>query len=178
MLRLGLLLTALLALGRHGATVSTAAPASGAPTPDSAPAQGALSDAPVARPVALLPPADGDGTVAVYVDGVRPGPGEVVVWVFRSADGFPASRRHAYREVREAASSRSLTVILEDVPEGPVAVVAFHDTDGDVRPRRPSENHAGEGMGMTGGGTSDFVRAAVVVPPSRAAVARIDLQYP
>ncbi len=71
------------------------------------------------------------GSLAVYVDGLRPG-GDVVVRVYRTSEGFPSDRRRAYRD-RQPVEWAEVTVLLDDVPTGRLAVVAFHDADGHVR---------------------------------------------
>lgn len=125
-------------------------------------------------------PADAPATtLAVYVDGVRGG-GDVVVRLYRSAEGYPFGRREAYREVRLPVEGRTATALLDDVPAGPVAVVVFHDADADGRLRTGPDGRPLDGVGVTGwtgGPLPDFRRAAVEVAPGRVAVARLALRY-
>lgn len=172
-LRIALALTLLLVLVRVGLT------SSGDEVGAEQVAPSVSDDAPRSTGSATPATGQGTGTLAVYIDGVQPGAGDVVVWLFRSVAGFPYDHRAAYREVRLSATARALTVLIEDVPDGPVAVVAFHDEDDSGRVRLDDEGRAVEGAGTSGAGgaPTDFDRAALVVRPDEVTVVRVALQY-
>ena len=118
------------------------------------------------------------GVVAVYVDGLRSTDGDLVVRLYRSADGFPWDRRRAYREVRESAHSRGATLLLDDVPSGPVAVVAFHTEGGGARVRLDGAGRPLDGWAVSGDLDRGFSTAALRVADGGVAVARLRLRYP
>lgn len=131
-------------------------------------------------------------SVVVFVDGVAaPAHGDVVVRLYRSAEGFPDDRRRAYREVRVGAVRSAVTVIARDVPVGRVAVVAFHDADGDGRLRYSPEGApldgvaasadprlAGARPGASGVRRPSWRSAAFEHRGERASLVRLTLRYP
>ena len=131
----------------------------------------------LALPVAAQP---SGGSVAVYVDGIDGAEGDVVVRLYRSAEGFPASRRLAYREVRTPATGSTSTLVLHDVPSGAVAVVAFHDRDRDGRVRLGAGGRPLDGVATVnwrGGTAPQFSRSALRVGDG-VTLARLRLWYP
>ena len=131
----------------------------------------------VLSPAAL---AQGSGSLAVYVDGLRPG-GDVVVRLYRTAEGFPSDRRRAYREVRRRAEATTATVILDDVPVGRLGVVAFHDADGDGRVRLGPNGVPLDGVATanwTGGAAPSWGRSSLAHAGDRVSVVRLRLWYP
>ena len=119
------------------------------------------------------------GVVAVYLDGVRSAPGEVVVRLYRSADGFPWDHRRAYREVREPARPAGATMLLDDVPSGPVAVVAFHAEAGGTRMHLDEAGRPLDGWAVSGDpDAAAFERASVRVRDGGVAVVRLRFRYP
>ena len=120
------------------------------------------------------------GSVAVFLDGIEGAEGDVVVRLYRTADGFPSDRRLAYREVRTPATGTTATLVLEDVPSGAVAVVAFHDRDRDGRVRLDLEGRPLDGVATAnwqGGAAPQFRRSALRVGEG-VTVARLRLWYP
>lgn len=131
----------------------------------------------LALPAAAQPAA---GTVAVYLDGIAAAEGDVVVRLYRSADGFPASRRLAYREIRQPATGSTATLVLTDVPAGAVAVVAFHDRDRDGRVRLGADGRPLDGVATTNwvGGTAPQFRRSALRVGDGVTLARLRLWYP
>ena len=122
------------------------------------------------------------GTLAVYVDGLRAARGgDVVLRLYRSERGFPSDRDLAAREIRQPVTGTTATVLLDDVPEGAVAAVAFHDEDGDGRVRLRADGSPRDGVSTArwpGGEAPHFARSAVSVAEGAVTVARLRLWYP
>ncbi len=131
----------------------------------------------LAAPSAAQTPAA--GSVVVYVDGLDPVDGDVVVRLYRSADGFPWSRRGAERERRVAAAGRTGTVILDGVRPVEVAVLAFHDADRDGELDLGPDGQPTEGWALSRlGSARRFEHAAVVVEAGGVTLTRLGLVYP
>lgn len=128
--------------------------------------------------IAAAPP--DKGSVAVYLDGVEGAEGDLVVRLYRTPEGFPDSRRHAYREVRVPATGSTATLILDDVPEGAVAVVAFHDRDQDGQVRLDLEGRPLDGVATANwqGGTAPVFRESALRVGDGVTVARLRFWYP
>lgn len=125
--------------------------------------------------------APAQGAVGVFADGGRAPRGDVVVRLSRSADGFPSDRAAACRAARRAVSDPSMTLVFYDVPEGPLAAVAFHDEDGDGRIRLDARGRPLDGVSATneaGGSRPAFRRLALRVTAGTAALARLRRWYP
>lgn len=63
-------------------------------------------------------------TLTVSLDGAKPGGGPLVVLLFENANGFPREARASSRHVLPAGQT---TLVLDNLPAGPVAVMAYHD---------------------------------------------------
>ena len=122
--RLGLTLTLVLALVRLGPFAAADARPSSADRVEETVGGTESGSAAVAEPSAPTVTEPASGTVAVYVDGVQPSTGDVVVRLFRTGD---EALRQPIREVRLPARARALTAIVDDVPAGPVSVVVALD---------------------------------------------------
>ena len=76
-----------------------------------------------------LPREAGTGSVAVSIVGFENDRGQALVAIFLSSEGFPGEIGEAH-EARECpVVGQRVSVLFEDVPEGPFAVSVIHDED-------------------------------------------------
>lgn len=70
-------------------------------------------------------------TLVLEIDNVRSTEGQLLVAIYRGAEGFPGeSGRAAFRTVARPVAPRT-TVSIPDVPAGDYAAVVVHDLDTD-----------------------------------------------
>ncbi|MCB9612082.1 MAG: DUF2141 domain-containing protein [Sandaracinus sp.] len=82
------------------------------------------------------PPAEGGGRITVSLSSLEGADGTILCGLFRESDaeGFPMSRRDAWKSARRAASSARdarMTLVFDEVPAGRYAVSCMHDEDDD-----------------------------------------------
>jgi uncharacterized protein (DUF2141 family) len=86
----------------------------------------ALPMNPIAR---LLAQTQNTSTLRVRIDGARNAKGQIVVLLFRNANGFTSDGSKAVRaqQVRIDAQTLSAQAVFEGLPPGDYAVTLFHD---------------------------------------------------
>jgi uncharacterized protein (DUF2141 family) len=124
---------------------------------------------------ALAGPTARAATLAVEVEGVTPGVGQVQVAL--CVGGLDAA---ACREGQSApAAARGLRVVFPDVPRGTYAIAAFQDLDGSGRLERTPLGLPTKPYGFSNGagrrGRPDFAAAAFALDEP-GAVVRVRLQ--
>lgn len=87
-----------------------------------------------APPPIAPPPAPGlTGQVVVDVVGCHDDWGQLLAALYASADGFPGDRAKAFAHVVAPVHAGRATVVFDQAPAGPFAVVVLHDEDSDFK---------------------------------------------
>jgi uncharacterized protein (DUF2141 family) len=71
--------------------------------------------------------------VVIAIDGFDSDKGQVLVALFRSADGFPGNVKKAAMSRAVKIKNRHATVIFANVPAGEFAIAVHHDADGNFK---------------------------------------------
>ena len=107
--------------------------------------------------------------LTVSLDGAKPGGGPLVVLVFTGADGFPKEARASSRHVLPTGQT---TLALDNLPPGPVAVMAYHDENANGELDRFLGMIPKEGWGLSNNpsvsGKPAFKDAAIALPETGA----------
>ncbi|MCB9617583.1 MAG: DUF2141 domain-containing protein, partial [Sandaracinus sp.] len=86
-----------------------------------------LASLALALPVVAQPPSEGGGRITVSLSSLEGADGTILCGLFRESDaeGFPMSRRDAWKSARRAASAARdarMTLVFDEVPAGRYAV--------------------------------------------------------
>jgi len=84
-----------------------------------------------APPPPAEPRPDGQGRVEITLTGFPSAEGQALVALFLSADGWPDSEGSVFATAVTAISDGRAAAVFDNVPAGPFAISAYHDTDGD-----------------------------------------------
>lgn len=66
-------------------------------------------------------------SIVVQLNGIKEPTGQVLLSLFRSADGFPTQPEKAFRWKTAKVTSSSLIISLDGLPPGPYAIAVVHD---------------------------------------------------
>lgn len=77
-------------------------------------------------------PAAGDGaaTLTIEVGGLRSADGQVLLALFRGADGFPGEHAKAFRSTAAKIAGDRARIVLSGLPPGEYAFALVHDENG------------------------------------------------
>lgn len=89
-------------------------------------------------------------TLRIHVDGLRNHKGVVGAVVFTSAAGWPEDVTKSYRNQAAPidAATRSVTVVIEDLPPGDYGIVVLHDENENMKLDRNIFGFPKEGFGF------------------------------
>ncbi len=122
-------------------------------------------------PLMLCLPAAGAATLAVAIEGAKPGDGPLAVLLFDRADGFPGEVKASVRRVLPAGQTQ---LAFDGLKPGQYAVMAYQDEDGNGELNRFLGMIPTEGWGLSNNprvsGKPAFRDAAVTLPESGAAI--------
>ena len=76
------------------------------------------------------PRPDGQGRVEITLTGFPSAEGRALVALFLSADGWPDGEGSPFATAVATISDGRAAAVFDNVPAGPFAVSAYHDTDG------------------------------------------------
>jgi len=99
-------------------------------------------------------------TLSVTVKGLRNTEGNLLLSVFRSAEGFPSDDSKALYKARIAKiPATEVKYVFKDIPDGSYAVSVLHDENGDLK-----MNTNGVGIPKEGSGASNNARGSFGPP--------------
>ena len=135
-----------------------------------------------AGPASAQPTTGGRGTLEINMVGFRNAEGQALVAVFRSDEGFPNHIEHAAFHKAFKLHKRTLRIVLEHLPAGPLAVAVQHDEDGDFEMDTGVFGIPREGFGTSRDakarfGPPDYEDARIVLRQGQTQKLLIHLRY-
>lgn len=78
-------------------------------------------------PVAVADPEPASATLTIRMSGFQSADGQVLLTVYRGAEGFPGKPERAWKKLRTNISGGVASIDVEGVPPGDYAIAVVHD---------------------------------------------------
>ena len=107
----------------------------------------------------------------IEISGIRNSKGHILIALFKSADGFPDKREHAFITKRIPSQLGSLFLDLPDIPAGTYAFAIIHDENDNLKLDTgflgiPKEGFCFSRQAMGSFGPPSFKEASFTIPAS------------
>jgi uncharacterized protein (DUF2141 family) len=94
--------------------------------------------------------------MTVFIEGLRETAGQVMVFVYNTAEDFPTKRDNAFRSKKVPVSGASMQVTFDDVPAGTYGVAVYHDENMNDKMDRSWYGMPKEGYGASNDAKGSF----------------------
>ena len=103
-----------------------------------------------------VPLAEVNKTLTIELTGIKPAEGNILLSLYKNAEGFPSDTKAVYMSSKTKVSANTITVSLNNVPNGTYAIAFFHDANANGKMDKNFVGLPKEGYGFSNDAMGKF----------------------